>query len=479
MAKSAWFRGPVCGTDNCRSRLYRSTDGLTICQFGHVLEGAVEFNDDQDQAIVSTRRINAAVTMDSRGSYASSQPLGMSQSQISTQRESERLFGNEAVVLYYRCLQLLLKHELNVFVGLFCSESTMKDLTCLVKKNWIDVLEKDVHDEETELKDMHIDTLDIIVIIYVSALQLRAYSIYTTDILENIFTNQIPYARTLHLIPKEMLDKLPTVFHNRLQPYALPTRNQIYKKIKNTLNRIMSKSEFVMPISFYFPLIFRTYSETLLLPNAPDLFLIMYKLLQKLDITQLEIKYKSKTQTYMQSIPEVYLSMLMIFITKLSFYNKTNNFSLRDWLTQLNNHPAGSDTNFVQDSNVLDWSDSKVENYCDWIYDCVIPKKHKLNEANQQKLTTLEKRLFSIFKLDNDDLSNSQQNGSKPSEANADLHDIVTKLASTASENLSNEDFTQLDETLFSIFSHFLGLDKDDLIRCYDTITNDLRKKTK
>ncbi|RLV96009.1 RNA polymerase I-specific transcription initiation factor RRN7 [Spathaspora sp. JA1] len=458
MAKSTWFRGPVCGTDNCRSRLYRSSDGLTICQFGHVLEGAVEFNDDQDQAIVSTRRLNAAVAMDARGSYTSSQQAR--QSTQSLGERSERLFGSEALSVYYRCLQILLKYQLNVFIKLFCSESMTKDLTCLVKSNWMDVL-SDVHKSED---DGHIDTLDLIVIIYISSLQLQAYSIYTSDILDHILSNEIPYVRTLHLVPQELLDKLPTLFHNRLQPYNLPTKNQIYKKLKITLGRV--QMDMTIPTSFYFPFIFKTCSQTLILPNSPDLFMSTYKLLQLLEVNSFTINYTAKkTNIYFPSIPEIYLSSIMVFIIKLSFYN--NKYSINNWLTNLSNLES---TDFISDeTNLLDWSDSKVENYCDWIYDSIIPKKYKLNESNST-LSTLDKRLFQIFKLEKDD----EDNIDKPT-TTASTRSILNH---TSSDN-SNQDFQKLEQELLTRFSKLLGLDIQDFSKCYQGIIKEVRKKTK
>ena len=114
MSQQPWFRGPVCGTDNCRSRLFRSQDGLTICQFGHVLEGAVEINDEPDVGgMVQTRRINT-VAVDERGLMSS---VARSTSQAA--KTQERLSGDDALTMYHKCLQLLLKHELNRFIELF------------------------------------------------------------------------------------------------------------------------------------------------------------------------------------------------------------------------------------------------------------------------------------------------------------------------------------------------------------------------
>lgn len=43
-----FIRGPVCGTDNCPSRLWRIIDGRRTCRYGHVMDGDIEFNNDED-----------------------------------------------------------------------------------------------------------------------------------------------------------------------------------------------------------------------------------------------------------------------------------------------------------------------------------------------------------------------------------------------------------------------------------------------
>lgn len=97
---STFIRGPICGTDNCPSRLWRIIDGRRTCQYGHVMEGDVEFNDDEDDlnglgAGVITRRLN--LTTNATGSFQSSQ-LTNSQLLQQQQRQSHKKFKNLSVM---------------------------------------------------------------------------------------------------------------------------------------------------------------------------------------------------------------------------------------------------------------------------------------------------------------------------------------------------------------------------------------------
>ncbi|RCK67599.1 RNA polymerase I-specific transcription initiation factor RRN7 [Candida viswanathii] len=437
MSRQLWFRGPVCGTDNCRSRLFRSQDGLTICQFGHVLEGAVEINDDPDgPGMVQTRRINT-IAVDERG-HMSSVARSTSQAAKKTQ---ERLYGEDATSMYHRCLQILLKHELNKFIELFFSDGIKLDLTLIVKRNWVRLL-------SSEEKQM-IDTLDLICLIYISALELQAYPIYVSDLIENIKSNNVPYIRTLHLIPKDMLDQLPTLYHNRLQPVSLPDNGHIFKRLQSTGTRVM-KSTLSVQLSFYFPFLFRVLSEYFLLPNAMDMFMICFNILKSKPC--FEIDFQKRFNPFVQNFPEVYVSSVVMAVVKENF-RKVNKNQLAEWLQQLSEYDLNNEYS-SKDTRLLDWSDEKVDKYCDWIYDHIIPKKSKLDEDNNsESLTTMEKRLFQIFCLDNDTrTTESPPSGETP------MYQALKNIMDSERGNANEATLQELDAKLDSKFVDLLGL---------------------
>lgn len=437
MSRQDWFTGPVCGTDNCRSRIYRNQDGLTICKFGHVLEGAVEYNDDPEAGgIVQTRRLNT-ISFDERGQLSSAV---ISNSQNIKPR-LDRLYGEDAVTLYYRCFQILLKKELDIFIDLFFSEGIRHDLTLIVKNNWAKVLSTDEL-QETHPKRQVLDTLDLICMIYISALQLQAYPIYIPDLIDNIKSNAIPYIRTLHLIPKHMLDQLPTVYHNRLQPYSLPENGQIYKRLQTAGSRTVGAT-LKIPTSFYFPFMFRVLSEHFLLVNAVDLFLSAFNLLK----SALYFEISFRTKKFIQKFPEIHISSVLIILIRENF---RSNDDLKSWLYELNKYEQNNEYN-SGGTSLLNWSDNKVEKYCDWIYDNLIPKKAKLNDDNTEALNTMEKRLFQIFSLENDIEST-------PQKTNETSLYLALRNIMKGSELKERGDFQALDVKLDAKLSNLLGL---------------------
>lgn len=108
---SSYIRGPICGVGNCPSRLWRIIDGRRTCQFGHVMEGDVEFNDEDEDATnagVVTRRLN--LTTNATGNFQSS--FNTSQLQSSQIEEGgKKIFGPEARILFIKSLQFTLKRQ--------------------------------------------------------------------------------------------------------------------------------------------------------------------------------------------------------------------------------------------------------------------------------------------------------------------------------------------------------------------------------
>lgn len=89
---STYIRGPVCGVDNCPSRLWRVINGRRTCQYGHVMEGDVEFNDDDDNVNVMstmTRRMN--LTTNAVGSFQSNLSMSQLQESQTSKHQSKKL----------------------------------------------------------------------------------------------------------------------------------------------------------------------------------------------------------------------------------------------------------------------------------------------------------------------------------------------------------------------------------------------------
>ncbi|CAI5756383.1 unnamed protein product [Candida verbasci] len=433
MSQAQWFRGPICGVDNCRSRLFKNQDGLTICQYGHVMEGAIEFNDeDFESGGTQTRRVTN-VTFNERGHVI------RRENKVIIKESNERLFGEDAKSYYLKVLQKLLKVEIKYFVDLFMSDSVYSDYELVVKTNWI------LLTSGTTL----LDILDLILLLYYSALQLQLYPIYMTDIIEFLRIAKIPYIKTLHLLPKLDVEKLPSSFINRLQPPSLPYKSQMYKRW-DKLTKILPKLN--VPISFYFLYIFRIYSE-LILPNTPDLFINTIRLLNKLDP-------KFKINKVKSTLPEIYLSCIMMFIIVLSFKMNDNDYSLYGYLQEFNKYESMKDFN----NDVLNWDNDKINKFIDWVLDVMLSKD------NKEDVTTMERRLHNIFQLDNVEHSQRDDN---------EYMKVLETIRSNERKENTKEEMRQLASMLFVRFSKLLNIDVKDLAKEYKKVTNDIKKVAK
>ncbi|KAI5951555.1 RRN7 [Candida jiufengensis] len=491
MAKHSWFKGPVCGTDNCKSRLYRSQDGLTICQYGHVLEGAIEFNDDQETVSVQTRRLNV-VAVDERGNFES-----QSSQRVASKIVKEKLVGNEAMPIYFKCLQILLKHQLNSIIKIYFSDGVKNELTLIVKTNWCKVLNyyyeqyDDIRNKSNNEKKS-IDIFDLICIIYISSLQLRSYPLYISDLMECLSEDKIPYFKTFHLLPSDELNQLHGTYYERLQAHSKPTSGLIYRRIFHLNSKIL-ENDLKIPTTYYFSYIYNTFSS-LLLPNTPDLFMMIFKFLKLFGKSDFEIPSQIKTEKKLTEIfPEVYLTSMMIYIIKLYFEYGEYDY-LNNWLEYVKKYDTEYEyNNNLNDEILLNWSQEKTERYCDWIYNHIMPQKYRRNDnknedddEEEEELSIMEKRLFQIFTIDDKIKTNNNNDSNDDNDLiNDNTNELMTTKYNTLKQIIEYKDqlknqksnlkgpninIKELEIFLFNKLSKNLNLNIESFEKYYTTI---------
>ncbi|KAI5964813.1 uncharacterized protein KGF55_001883 [Candida pseudojiufengensis] len=468
------------------SRLYRSQDGLSICQYGHVLDGAIEFDDEQDTFSVSTRRLNA-VAVDERGNFES-----QSSQRTGNKVMKQKLTGDEAMPIYFKCLQILLKNQLQSIIKLYFSDGVKNELTLIVKTNWCKTLNyyygEYKQDQITSDRDKRsVDVLDLLCIIYISSLQLKSYPFYLTDLLEIILEDKVPFFKTLHLLPADELNKLHGTYYERLQAHEKPTNALIYRRLFN-LNPILLDKNLPISITYYYSYVYRILAD-LILPNTPDLFIMIYEFLKILNKDNFEIPHKIKTQKQLIDIfPEVYLSSVIVFTIKLYFEHQPVEYH-NSWLMQVRNFDREYEYNHnLNDEILLSWSKDKTQKYCDWIYNHLMPHKYKDDSKDSEELTVMEKRLFQIFsmneqkeKLDTDEMNDSDNNDlMNESDLMTTKFDILKQITDT--KNYEKHDSTKqgskfvgntkdLDLFLFNKLSTNLNLNVESFQKHYLTIS--------
>lgn len=269
---STYIKGPICGVDNCRSRLWRIIDGRRTCQYGHVMEGDVEFNDDEDDVNamgVVTRRLN--LTTNATGNFQSS--LSLSQSQRSTlgSNKTEKIYGKDGRLLFIKCFQYILRKQTEWLIE---KENFPNSYSDLVKLIWtmhlkhIDpVLFADnnndrlnghdsdeagddddgnnypVSGKRNEVGRLKLSMLSSISIHYLACLHL-GLPIFTNDILRWICVDGLPYFRSHHILPKEWQDKLPNYYLLILDGGKPPCELQLQHKVAQCAQIINFKTHF-------------------------------------------------------------------------------------------------------------------------------------------------------------------------------------------------------------------------------------------
>jgi RNA polymerase I-specific transcription initiation factor RRN7 len=444
----SWVRGPVCGVDNCTSRLYRSVDGLKVCQYGHVMEGNIEINDDQDDNFVQTKRLNINLT-GLGGDFLNPQLRGASQ--LLRAPETQKLYGAAAREMYLQCVQCVLEGQTQTVVRLFLglAHAVAAELITTVKLYWVQTLEsclvpkpKRGRDAELDLADPYVHlpvTIDLVAVIYLALLTLRL-PVYLHSLYSAIRVNRVPYMKCIHLVPRRLLDRLPPSYIHLLEPQKLPQSNELYEAVHLIIKRV--GVTLIEPSwNYYFPLVFQTY-QLLHFPNAPELFWLTTALASQLCLfekgtykrkeTQLALKAVAKMPRFLLQpkgtvyqrgvprgkiidFPELRVASIVIFTIKFYYASHDASTPLVDpqvWLNNVHQYELNHEFPISQTNNVeeelLNWCDNKINRYCQWVYKHLVPKKSKTfnlpetegGDGVDEELLMMEKRLYQIFDID-------------------------------------------------------------------------------
>lgn len=436
---SQWIRGPRCGIDNCNSRLYRHTDGLTICQYGHVMEGNLETNFEDDENFVPTRRLNLQVR---DGAFTV-----LHRQDRDKQDKSKKIYGEDARVLYLRCLQILLRNQLKSCSNLFFYERD--ELEVVAKLYWL----KRLNEYEEDKSNMP-NALDTVSISYLAMVTLKKGPVYTSDIIRALRFNDIPFSRCLNLIPKSFLEQLPSFYFKSLEPYQLPLQGELYQRI--LLNhRITCDTTIGLNLSYFHPWTLQMLAKELLLPNTPEIFFIFLNLASQLGLNY-EISWKNNVKIF----PDIFISALHIMSIKIYFIY-FNNLDHKRWLDILNRRDLNTQFSFadkeIDFKDLLDWSDAKTERYCQWVYNNLIPK--------DDDLSMMQKRLFKIF--DSEDFSNEHDNMNdfkKDGDSQAATSSSLAEVAANFNKShIDAKEINKIEHTLQAKYSEALGLPTSNL----------------
>lgn len=249
-----------CGVHNCSSRLWRVVNGLKMCQNGHIVEGDIQMEVDDDEFF------NSGGRRTTKGSQK--------RTAIITE-DTGRLYGKEGHILYIKCLQILVQQQVRYLIesqnapteiegvaralfGLYCDsiwEDASMDLEDDSFENNVQ-LNREPSQPSKKMAKLPISITHLVSITYLSCLILRL-PIYQYDILRWIIHDRFPYMNPLRIIPKPMLNRLGMHLFTHFRVTSPPNMGQLFQ-CTNTVAKFFFehyKLEFpIMPIQ---PLAFK------------------------------------------------------------------------------------------------------------------------------------------------------------------------------------------------------------------------------
>lgn len=389
---STYIRGPICGTDNCPSRLYRILNGYRTCQYGHVMDGDVEFNDEDDIAQGPgsvTRRLN--LTTNATGNF-----VGVSRSQnTNIENIDKKVYGTAGRHIFLQGFQFILKKQcdwLSIKLGY------NKNIEKRVKILWTMLL--------TTLDDnsgINISLISSVCLLLIACTQMYV-PIYTCDILKWIINGDLLYYKANLKIPNHLREKMPNYYLKQLEGGTVPSDGQIQNHLIHLLDRINYKKYFNELNFSYRPLLLR-----LVLENTLPIEFFYYTVYSiedfqsndKLIFKTVSIKDKKKIQRFEDYHPE-YLTICKFILSVQEFLYADEEIYDINYLNKLllifQDLNLSIPQRAVQkERDVFDWSTEETTDYLDWIESQFIPMQGEFEGTIDEKIA--KKKLYRMIPL--------------------------------------------------------------------------------
>lgn len=446
---SSWTRGPRCGIENCKSRLWRIVNGQRVCQNGHVKEGEVEVGEDEDDFINSQGRV-LNLKKKTRSIY---------------DNKSVQFAGKDANALYLQCVQYILRKQVEWLVE---SQGLSPQLVRVVKSLWGLYLEdtqfastvfdnpndndgnendnviendnengnvndnndnndnddeNDNDDDENERKrpkgkvivDSKVDIIHTPLLCYLGCVLLRI-PVYIYDFNRWIYRYQLPYMKGLLLLPPSMVRHLGSPHHIRLTPRTTPTEDKLHEHLQLLVDHFSRLHGLQFPRPNWRPLVFKVVYD-LMLP--PEVYYAVDKLLFEELKMQLDLPKRATSRNLGEQLvayPEVMIVAAVVLCTKMCFGLDSVNrptvgadmkdspatvaFDVDVWIDLVRKLWI-EDESFSEadDRDVLYWDKDKLDRYLAWYEDSFIHPSKKLGTSASESLSVPERRLLSLFPL--------------------------------------------------------------------------------
>lgn len=505
---STFIRGPICGVDNCPSRLWRIIAGRRTCQYGHVMEGDIEFNNDDDAAGqqsqgVITRRLN--LTTNQQGSFQSS--FSLSQQNIQKIKYSKKFIkGKQAKLLMIKSLQYILKKQVDYLINICGFPVNFENIVKLI---WLSFLSKVNNEPKGVIISLNINIT--VSVIYFSILQL-GLPVYFCDLIGWISSLDFPYYKAGNIIPRSWNERLPNFYLSSLNGNNLLTLKTFTDAILrfNSLTHTTKKFNGTINVT---GLIFKLVTLNTL---PPEFFFYTQKFVElfcsdEKDLTISIYKIPNRSVSNHLLLPETYVILSFILTiryillydgvyTEKQIYPNSwleallrtapineediSEKSVNRRLTKLlnTNHDVANEVS----SNPINWTEKETINYLTWIERKFVPlevKNHeelgkfsmdegiilrKLNdivpldstdfpyaELNRTPLTFIEELQEKYLRL-LDSVDNNNSNTVNSNRVNEDIDfkkrlDLICKLENKITFDLSNDFNTSVENLQYQL----------------------------
>ncbi|GEQ67115.1 hypothetical protein JCM33374_g778 [Metschnikowia sp. JCM 33374] len=458
MSQLKWIRGPVCGIDNCRSRLYRRDAGRKFCQFGHVAEGNLDFEDEDSGSYSQTKRLNIQLTDTGFGSQAFS--TAASASSISNSKSKERYHGEEGVVFSYKCLQLVLRdimpkvlRYLYKDLGEDALNSLITSMEPIVKLFWIRCVKK-------TFARVIPAVVDLYAIIYLALRQLNRYPVFLDEYLEMLSKNKVPFVNAMEILPVNMRNVLPISAVQCFTMIYVPHSDYFYSFIAKWTANLALLGVRITPVDYSYPIVFKLLTD-LRIPHAPQLLVIYHTLVT----TITDGVFQQQGWYSPQTVPEVQIIAWIYYVIRLYLLTSAEIFDTAQWIEWLSRDeelPCFSNRiHHMTAEEILNLSSEQVSNYLDWVHDNVVSGSYRDPEG--EGLSIMEKKLSKIFTFVKSDPPPKTRETSQPFE--------VVK------NNLSPTDMAQVDAHLEKFICTRYGVKPTTLSNWFEKIERILYNK--
>ncbi|VEU24093.1 DEKNAAC105331 [Brettanomyces naardenensis] len=395
----SYHRGPVCGVDNCPSTLWRTIDGRTVCQYGHVNEFGIELNDEDENmgsigSGVFTKRLNDVSGLTQK--HARHRRL----QKIQQNGQSDYLYGEQLNLMLIRSMQVILTKQANCLARIYNLDTAM--FLKVVKRYWCLLLAHSYNGKSSGGGKLSITFTHLLMVCYLSLIKVRA-PVYMSDLLNLASLERIPCLKAENSLPPSISRRIPLTSLALLRGNILQKRS--FYDLKGVKQIVDINEEFKGFSLNYLPLLVRLVLEmflpleiAVLVKNLIDSFSIDlsfdHKLHPEMRLMGLLIV---SAESYFHSNPRIYPIWCSIYLEH-RFDKSCFNVDLdpSKVLAELQQHSTTEE--------MLDWDSHKITDMAKLYYRYYLPSIKSDNIANHKQRYTSRKmiaqRLNSIFPID-------------------------------------------------------------------------------